>query len=480
MRRKLAFTSLLCLAIGCGNSPDDAPEDAAIEDAGSQSPPDSGFPDMQADAAQDAESGGHDAAPPCTPDGLAELCDGLDNDCNAATADGSGDPNLGGSCDGADGDLCAEGVTVCRQGAASCDDASDDTIDACDGKDNDCDGEADEACSEASFPILDFDVDAAGAAVAVGTVGNKLRVMCFGPDGSVLRDAFDAAEPEVVSHNFLSVQVARARDAGNVSVAFTYRPSNLDWRNYVAFFDRSCQLVSGRQVLDSVLANSGLNRRLDVRMTDSGATYVLYEHDDDKKFRVLAFDSQGARVGSVTLTRPSECAGDGRPGRLALNEQSGDFAVFCEGSSTRNFKRFAADGTLLDATIRAVPDSTPEGFSFYYWGAAMNRRSELLYFGRNAATQWLLQPFDAQGAAGADITLQGTTGGGSPRAEETSQGNFLLELGGVDYQLALLSPSGTVLDTWPSSPGLYRLDAQDHVYVVEGQGIVRSRSIELE
>lgn len=41
--------------------------------------------------------------------GETEACDGVDNDCNAATLDGAGEPWLGAGCDGPDSDLCEVG-----------------------------------------------------------------------------------------------------------------------------------------------------------------------------------------------------------------------------------------------------------------------------------------------------------------------------------------------------------------------------------
>ncbi|MCC6522428.1 MAG: hypothetical protein IT373_07190, partial [Polyangiaceae bacterium] len=70
----------------------------------------------------------------------ADLCDGLDNDCNASSADGSADPGLGVACDSAsDSDLCPDGGVVCSGGSLVCADDADHALDVCDGLDNDCD-----------------------------------------------------------------------------------------------------------------------------------------------------------------------------------------------------------------------------------------------------------------------------------------------------------------------------------------------------
>ncbi len=81
----------------------------------------------------------------CEENNAIETCDGIDNDCNADTGDGSGESWYGGSCDGPDTDLCNEGIYDCINGIQSCSDITGDTGEVCsDGIDNDCDGTVDE------------------------------------------------------------------------------------------------------------------------------------------------------------------------------------------------------------------------------------------------------------------------------------------------------------------------------------------------
>jgi hypothetical protein len=70
---------------------------------------------------------------------VLDVCDGEDNDCNPATADGADDPLTGVACDGDDPDLCAEGTYSCVGGTMECSDTMGETPELCDGVDNDCD-----------------------------------------------------------------------------------------------------------------------------------------------------------------------------------------------------------------------------------------------------------------------------------------------------------------------------------------------------
>ena len=71
-----------------------------------------------------------------------ETCNGADDDCDGLTDEGN--PGGGAACDGTDGDLCPEGVTVCQGGLLVCNDATGTTVETCNGADDDCDGAIDE------------------------------------------------------------------------------------------------------------------------------------------------------------------------------------------------------------------------------------------------------------------------------------------------------------------------------------------------
>jgi hypothetical protein len=76
-----------------------------------------------------------------------DLCNGVNDDCDAASADGSEDPNVGAACDGPDTDFCLEGIRSCSFGLLVCSDNTGNNIEICNGTDDDCDGQTDEgAC----------------------------------------------------------------------------------------------------------------------------------------------------------------------------------------------------------------------------------------------------------------------------------------------------------------------------------------------
>jgi hypothetical protein len=125
----IAAAAVVCAA-GCAKG-SDRPGDV---DANEGDPPDAADrPDAadppDASTTPDA-SGVPDATLPpdaagCVP--TAELCNGLDDDCNAATPDGAGEVWFGQPCDGTDEDACQEGAYGCNGVAQVCGDATGDS-----------------------------------------------------------------------------------------------------------------------------------------------------------------------------------------------------------------------------------------------------------------------------------------------------------------------------------------------------------------
>jgi hypothetical protein len=72
----------------------------------------------------------------------AEICDGLDNDCNGVVD--QGDPEGGGACDTGLLGECQAGTFHCVQGGVMCVQNKQAAAETCDSKDNNCDGQVDE------------------------------------------------------------------------------------------------------------------------------------------------------------------------------------------------------------------------------------------------------------------------------------------------------------------------------------------------
>jgi hypothetical protein len=121
-----------------------------------------------------------------------DLCNGIDDDCDPSSADGSEDPQNGISCDGPDGDLCAEGIRMCSAGTLLCSDNTGTSLDLCNGVDDDCDAASPDGSEDSLVGVAcdgsDTDLCNEGTTQCVAanvqcsdTSGNSLEI-CNGVD----------------------------------------------------------------------------------------------------------------------------------------------------------------------------------------------------------------------------------------------------------------------------------------------------------
>ncbi len=139
----------------------------------------------------------------------AEVCNGIDDDCDGAIDEGIAPT---GTCSAGSGSCAATGQFICKNGALSCNAvAGDGSSEVCDGVDNDCDGTVDEG------------VPTGGSCSAgTGTCNNPGTLVCVG--GSYVCDAH-AGMPTQEICDSLDNDCDGAIDEENICATPTPTPS---------------------------------------------------------------------------------------------------------------------------------------------------------------------------------------------------------------------------------------------------------------
>jgi hypothetical protein len=147
----------------CGNNPNNCATRGLCRAVTQVCPGGGGFPACT--TATPGADGGSQVLP------VAEVCDGLDNDCNGTNDNGN--PGGGGMCSTPNFGVCQPGTLQCQASTLQCisNIAPSSQAEVCDGLDNDCDNAVDETAGPGS-PTLSR-VCFAGATGFTGTCGNN-------------------------------------------------------------------------------------------------------------------------------------------------------------------------------------------------------------------------------------------------------------------------------------------------------------------
>ncbi len=121
----------------------------------------------------------------------SETCDGRDDDCDGEIDEG--DPGGGVDCPTGDLGACATGVTHCRDGAPVCDAVTTPEPEVCNGLDDDCNGEPDDDPASPDGRLFEVCFEGAVGLAGIGRCAEGRRhclLADFGPcEGQVLPEA---------------------------------------------------------------------------------------------------------------------------------------------------------------------------------------------------------------------------------------------------------------------------------------------------
>jgi|JI10StandDraft_1071094.scaffolds.fasta_scaffold07272_7 hypothetical protein len=174
-----------------------------------------------------------------------ELCNSFDDDCDTRVDEGF---NLGAACDGGDTDACAEGVLACGPGGvAVCNDATSSTVETCNGLDDDCQGGVDNG-----FAVGGACTTGVGACARTGTnvcnaAGNG--VQCNATAGSPTAETCgDGVDQDCNGSDAVCPTNDQPGGAINISGGGTFTADLTAARNDQDFSGSFCGSTGGRDV----------------------------------------------------------------------------------------------------------------------------------------------------------------------------------------------------------------------------------------
>ncbi len=134
-----------------------------------------------------------------------ELCNEKDDDCDGETDNGF---DVGSACDGIDADSCPDGNWQCAlDGTRTCVDGPEVGVEICDGIDNDCNGGTDEGCDDDGDDYCDADMRCVAG-------GGQAPAICIHGCGDCDDDAIDVNPGAVEKCNDIDDDCGAGKDEG--------------------------------------------------------------------------------------------------------------------------------------------------------------------------------------------------------------------------------------------------------------------------
>jgi hypothetical protein len=163
----------------------------------------------------------------CAPDGLPDLCDGRDNDCDGQVDNGSdgAEPIAPGPCATGQAGICARGQRACLDGNVVCLPDAAPGVEVCNRRDDDCNGTADNG-----LIFVDYYTDADADGYGAGSATSACR-MAFTRPCSALYRLMSTHGYMASASAFAAVPVA----TGNTATSAPKKSENLRVRRFEAW-----------------------------------------------------------------------------------------------------------------------------------------------------------------------------------------------------------------------------------------------------
>ncbi len=334
----------------------------------------------------------------------AELCDGLDNDCDNAIDETF--TNKGQGCTSGVGVCQRSGTYVCRADKTGTECSAmpgPPTAPACDGADNDCDGTVDEAELVRHDALSTTDVTAADVApvfysatscnggqgtsgtdafqryVAAFLIGGKPHAQELAGDGSSAQTAPTAVTTPYTSYN----EISAAQAGSGVAIAVRWMTKYIDLY-YVGAGPTTRAIGSGGETYFGLYGPApGSVQNVKLVRGNGGRVVALWREDDGGTVKIrmarFRFAPNGSAYSVVTETAPKDLVATagitGAFGAASSHEEYGDSLGCPQGLGRFAVAYRVGDQLKLDVFNEdGTPAAAPNAFTLYTGDA--NRQAQ--------------------------------------------------------------------------------------------------------